>query len=175
MAHVAVWRIPFWFMREFMREMFRWGSASVAASFGVAEKEDAYVYKAKLTLPEQVDADHAKAALANGELTLVLPKAAAVTPAPDAKLRLPEPVDAEQVKAALDNGQPALVVPKAAVTPAPVPAPAKKRRTTEAVLDHQRVSLGAERVAHHVAAEADILWGQPPRGGWVDRRGTRLG
>ena len=125
MARVAVWD-PFWFMRE----MFRWGSASVAASFGVAEKEDAYVYKAKLTLPEQVDAEHAKAALDNGELTLVLPKAAAVAPAPDAKLRLPEPVDAEQVKAALDNGEPTPVAPKAAVTPAPVPAPAKKRRTT---------------------------------------------
>lgn len=125
MAHVAVWD-PFWFMRE----MFRWGSASAAASFDVAEKEDSYVYKAKLTLPDRVDAEHVKAALANGELTLVLPKAAAVKPAPDAKLTLPEQVDADQVKAALANGQPTLVVPKAAVTPAPVPAPAKKRRPT---------------------------------------------
>ena len=85
MARGAVWD-PFWFMRE----MFRWGSASAAAIFAVAE--DSYVYKAKLTLPDRVDAEH--------------------------------------VKAALDNGEPTPVVPKAAVTPAPVPAPAKKRRTT---------------------------------------------
>ena len=100
MAHFAVWD-PFWFMRE----MFRWASASAAASFDVAEKEDAYVYKAKLTLPAQVDADHVKAALDNGELTLVLPKVAAVTPAPDVKLTLPDQVDANHVKAALDNGR----------------------------------------------------------------------
>jgi len=123
MARGAVWD-PFWFMRE----MFRWGSASAAAIFAVAE--DSYVYKAKLTLPDRVDAEHVKAALDNGELTVVVPKAAAVTPAPEAKLTLPDRVDAEQVKAALDNGEPTPVVPKAAVTPAPVPAPAKKRRTT---------------------------------------------
>jgi hypothetical protein len=126
MAHVAVWD-PFWFMRE----MFRWASASAAASFHVAEKADSYVYKAKLTLPDRVDAEHVKAALDNGELTLVVPKAAAITPAPDAQLTLPDQVDADQVKAALDNGESTPVVPKAAVTPAPVPAPAKKRRTTE--------------------------------------------
>ena len=125
MAHVAVWD-PFWFMRE----MFRWASASAAASFGVAAKEDSYVYKAKLTLPDRVDAEHVKAALDNGELTLVVPKAAAITPAPDAQLTLSDQVDADQVKAALDNGEATPVVPKAAVTPAPVPAPAKKRRTT---------------------------------------------
>ena len=115
MAHVAVWD-PFWFMRE----MFRWASASAAASFGVAEKEDSYVYKAKLTLPDRVDAEHVKAALDNGELTLVVPKAAATTPAPEAQLTLPAQVD----------GEPTPVVPEAAVTPAPVHAPAKKRRTT---------------------------------------------
>jgi hypothetical protein len=126
MAHVPVWD-PFWFMRE----MFRWASASVAASFAVAKKVDSYVYKAKLTLPDRVDAEHVKAALDNRELTLVVPKAAAVTLAPEAKLTLPDPVDADQVQAAPDNGEPTPVVPKAAVTPAPVPAPAKKRRTAE--------------------------------------------
>jgi hypothetical protein len=65
-----------------------------------------------------------------GELAFVVPKAAAVTPAPEAKLTLPDQVDADQVKAAPDNGEPTPAVPKAAVTPAPVPAPAKKRRTT---------------------------------------------
>ena len=125
MARVAVWD-PFWFMRE----MFRWGSATAAASFAVAEKADSYVYKAKLTLPDRVDAEHVKAALDNGELTLVVPKAAAITPAPEAQLTLPDQVDADQVKAALDNGEATPVVPKAAVTPAPVPAPGRTRRTT---------------------------------------------
>jgi len=77
MAHVAVWD-PFWFMRE----MFRWGSSRAVPAFDVAETEDAYVYKAKLTLPDRVDTGHVKAELDNGELTLVVPKAAAVTPAP---------------------------------------------------------------------------------------------
>jgi Hsp20/alpha crystallin family len=77
MAHVAVWD-PFWFMRE----MLRWGSSSPAATFDVEETKDAYVYKAKLALPDQADAHHVKAALDNGQLTLVVPKAAAATPAP---------------------------------------------------------------------------------------------
>jgi len=124
-GRVAVWD-PFWFIRE----MFRWGSASAAAIFDVAATQNSYVYKAKLTLPDRVDAEHVTAALDNGELTLVVPKAAAVTPVPEAKLTLPDQVDAAQVTAALDNGEPTPVVPKAAVTPAPVPAPAKKRRTT---------------------------------------------
>ena len=77
MAHVAVWD-PFWFMRE----MFRWGSSSIAPAFDVAETKDAYVYKAKLTLPGQVDAGHLKAELDNGQLTLVVPKVASLAPAP---------------------------------------------------------------------------------------------
>jgi hypothetical protein len=78
MAHVAVWD-PFWFMRE----MFRWGSSSQASGFDVKETDDAYVYKAKLALPDRADAVHVKAELDNGELTLVVPKAAAAMPQPD--------------------------------------------------------------------------------------------
>ena len=77
MAHVAV-RDPFWFMRA----MFRWGSSSIAPAFDVAETKDAYVYKATLTLPGQVDAGHLKAELDNGQLTLVVPKVASLAPAP---------------------------------------------------------------------------------------------
>jgi hypothetical protein len=85
MAQVAFWD-PFWFMRE----MFRWGSSSAATAFDVAETKDAYVYKAKLALPAQVDAGHLKAELDNGQLTLVVPKALTVAPAsapPTAKAR----------------------------------------------------------------------------------------
>jgi len=70
MANAAVWD-PFWFMRE----MLRWGSSSPASGFDVEETKDAYVCKAKLALPDQADAHHVKAALDNGELTLVVPKA----------------------------------------------------------------------------------------------------
>jgi HSP20 family molecular chaperone IbpA len=79
MAHVAVWD-PFWFMRE----MFRWGSSSQAPAFDVEETPEAYVYKAKLALPDRADAGHVKAELDNGELKLVVPKAAEATrpPAP---------------------------------------------------------------------------------------------
>jgi hypothetical protein len=78
MTHAAVWD-PFWFMRE----VWRWGTSDRPAPvFAVEERDDAFVYKAKLALPEQADAEHVKAELGNGELTLVVPKAAAATPAP---------------------------------------------------------------------------------------------
>lgn len=73
----ALWD-PFWFIHE----MFGWGRSGGAPSFDVKETDDAYVYnvKVKLTLPDQADVAHMKAELDNGELTLVVPKAAAATP-----------------------------------------------------------------------------------------------
>ena len=91
---------PFWFMNE----MLGWGrsvdepvvAASVdepvaaaketdgVPSFDVTETDGAYVckVKVKLTLPDQADVARVKAGLDNGELTLVVPKAAAATPEP---------------------------------------------------------------------------------------------
>lgn len=87
----------------FMHEMFGWGRSidepvfaakqadepalpakqtAGAPSFDVTETDGAYVCKFKLTLPDQADVPHAKAELDNGELTLVVPKAAAATPEP---------------------------------------------------------------------------------------------
>ena len=87
----------------FMHEMFSWGRSvdepafdakpadkpalpaqqTVGAPlFDVTETDGAYVCKFKLTLPDQADVPHAKAELDNGELTLVVPKAAAATPEP---------------------------------------------------------------------------------------------
>ena len=75
---------PFWFMRA----MFSWGRPADAPSFDVKETDDTYVCRvnARLMLPEQADATHVKAELKDGELTLVVPKAAATEPEPD-----PEP------------------------------------------------------------------------------------
>ena len=71
---------PFWFMRA----MFSWGRPADAASFDVKETDDTYVCRVnvKLTLPEQADTAHVMAELNDGELTLRVPKAAAVKPAP---------------------------------------------------------------------------------------------
>jgi Hsp20/alpha crystallin family protein len=75
----AMWD-PFWFMRE----MLGWGGPAGAPSFEIKETKDAYVCKldAKLSLPEQADAAHVKAELHDGELTLVVPKAAAAARQP---------------------------------------------------------------------------------------------
>jgi len=76
----AMWD-PFWFMRA----MFGWARAAGSTLFDVKEKDDTYVctLKVKLTLPDQADASHVKAELNDGELTLVVPKAEAVTPEPE--------------------------------------------------------------------------------------------
>jgi hypothetical protein len=70
----ALWD-PFWFMRE----MFGWGRFAGAPSFDVKETDDSYNCKVnvKLMLPPQADV---KAELDGGELTLVVPKAAAIMP-----------------------------------------------------------------------------------------------
>ena len=75
----AMWD-PFWLMRE----MFGWGRRADRPSFDVQETEDSYVCKVnvKLTLPDQADAAHMKAELEDGELTLVVPKVAALLPEP---------------------------------------------------------------------------------------------
>lgn len=67
----ALWD-PFWFMRE----MFNWGRFPGVPSFDVQETHDAFVYKVKLTLPQQADVARVRAKIQDGELTLVLPKAA---------------------------------------------------------------------------------------------------
>jgi hypothetical protein len=63
----------------FMQEMFGWGRSGEGPLFEVKETDDTYICKVKvnLTLPDQADVAHAKAELENGELTLVVPKAAA--------------------------------------------------------------------------------------------------
>jgi hypothetical protein len=65
----------------FMQEMFGWGRSGEGPLFEVKETDDNFVCKVKvnLTLPDQADVAHAKAELENGELTLVVPKAAATT------------------------------------------------------------------------------------------------
>lgn len=72
---------PFWLMDE----MFGW----THPVFDVKETDDAYLYKlrVKLTLPGQVDVAHVKAEIDNGQLTLVVPKEAAATSAPERKPR----------------------------------------------------------------------------------------
>jgi len=76
-------RDPFWFMRQ----MFGWGRSveapslepkktEGAPSFDVKETDGAYVCKLKLTLPDMADVAHLKARLYQGELTIVVPKAA---------------------------------------------------------------------------------------------------
>jgi len=115
-AFNAMWD-PFWFMRE----VFGWGRSSHAPSFDVKEKDipsfdvkeadDTYVckVKVKLTLPEQADVAHAKAELENGELTLVVPKAAAAKPelvAPKAAAAKPEPASPpRKTRRATGNGR----------------------------------------------------------------------
>ena len=76
----------------FMQAMFGWGRSATEPSFEVKETDDTYVCKVKvqLTLPNQADMAHAKAELDRGELTLVVPKAAAAereTASPPRKTR----------------------------------------------------------------------------------------
>ncbi len=85
---LAVWD-PFWFMHElfgFGRSVdapsFKAKETDRAPSLDVKETDGAYVCKFKLTLPVQADVAHAKAELVDGELTLVVPKAAAAPPEP---------------------------------------------------------------------------------------------
>src|SRR5690349_1427727 len=68
----------------FMQAMFGWGGSASGPLFEVKETDGTYVCKVKvqLTLPEQADLTHAKAELDRGELTLVVPKLAAVAPEP---------------------------------------------------------------------------------------------
>ena len=84
----AMWD-PFWLMRE----VFGWGRSADKPLFDVKETADGYVCKVnvKLTLPDQADAAHMKAQLQNGELTLVVPKAATLLPAPATESLSPPP------------------------------------------------------------------------------------
>jgi hypothetical protein len=80
----AMWD-PFWFMHQVLG----WGRSTDAPTFDVEETDDTYVCKAKvkLALPDRADVAHAKAELDNGELTLVVPKAAAAKPEPVSRPR----------------------------------------------------------------------------------------
>jgi hypothetical protein len=86
----AMWD-PFWLMRQ----MFGWGRSAETPSFEVKETNEGYVCKVnvKLALPDQADAAHVKAELEDGQLTLVVPKAAAPTPEP-----APQPVPPPSTK-----------------------------------------------------------------------------
>lgn len=66
----------------FMQEMFGWGRAGDRRLVEVKETDDSYVCKmnVQLALPGRADVAHAKAELDKGELTLVVPKAAAAGP-----------------------------------------------------------------------------------------------
>lgn len=88
----AMWD-PFWLMRE----MFGWGRSADRPSFEVLETDDGYVCKVnvKLALPAQADAAHMKAELDDGQLTLVVPKAAALLPEPAAASASPPPPSKE--------------------------------------------------------------------------------
>jgi len=68
----------------FMQAMFGWDRPRARHLFEVKETGDKYVCKLKvqLSLPDQADLAHARATLDNGELTLVVPKAAEATPEP---------------------------------------------------------------------------------------------
>lgn len=74
----TVWD-PFWFVRQVLG----WGRSGDAPSFDVTETDDTFVCKVKLALPDRADVANAKAKLDNGELTLVVPKAAAAAPEPE--------------------------------------------------------------------------------------------
>ena len=67
----------FWDPFGFVQQMFGWGRSVEGPLFEFKETDDTYVCKVKLTLPDQADVAHAKAELDKGELTLVVPKAAA--------------------------------------------------------------------------------------------------
>lgn len=144
----AVWD-PFWFMHA----MLRWGRSGEAPAVDVKETDDAYVYKVKLRLPSQADVARVKAELDNGELTLVVPKAAAATPVPEAAVAAPGPEaavaapDPEAAVAApgpeaavampgpeatpLPEAEAAAPEPEAAAAaPEPVSPPPRPRRTT---------------------------------------------
>ena len=73
----ALWD-PFWFMHE----MFGWGRSGDAPLFDVQETDDAYIYRVKLTVPDQADVARVRAELANGQLMLTVPKAVADAPEP---------------------------------------------------------------------------------------------
>jgi hypothetical protein len=92
----ALWD-PFWLMRE----MFGWALSVDAPAVdaketdapaveakettgapSLKETDGAYVCKFKLTLPDQADVARVTAELDNGELTIIVPKAAAATPEP---------------------------------------------------------------------------------------------
>ena len=64
--------------------MFGWGRSAERPSFEVRETDEGYVCKVnvKLALPAQADAAHMKAELDDGELTLLVPKTAALLPQP---------------------------------------------------------------------------------------------
>ncbi len=76
----ALWD-PFWFIREMFGLVLSIDAPAVDAkeTTGVPslkETDSAYVCKFKLTLPDQADVARVKAELDNGELTIIVPKAA---------------------------------------------------------------------------------------------------
>ena len=68
----------------FVQAMFGWLRPGSTPLFEVKETDDTYVCKVnvQLTLPDQADVARAKAELDKGELTFVVPKAAAAPPEP---------------------------------------------------------------------------------------------
>jgi hypothetical protein len=101
----------------FMQDMFGWGRSGAGPLFEVKETEDTYVCKVKvnLTLPDQADVAHAKAELENGQLTLVVPKAAAM-------------LEAASPPTAAAGQEPEPPPQTTAATPEPAPPPRRARR-----------------------------------------------
>jgi hypothetical protein len=117
---------PFGFM-----QMFGWGRSGEGPLFEVRETDDTYVCKVKvnLTLPGQADVAHAKAELSNGQLTLVVPKAAAAMREPESSTEpsagAPQPESASQTRA---GGAERESPPQSAAAPEAESPPRRTRR-----------------------------------------------
>ena len=109
----------------FMQEMFGWGRSVDGPLFEVKETDDTYVCKVKvnLTLPDQADVTHAKAELENGQLTLVVPKAAAMLATQTPAQSEPSPESSPQTEPS-----PEFAPQSSAAAPEPAPSPRRTRR-----------------------------------------------
>jgi hypothetical protein len=109
----------------FMQEMFGWGRSVDGPLFEVKETDDTYVctVKVNLKLPDQADVTHAKAELENGQLTLVVPKAAAMLATQSPAQSEPSPESFPQ-----SEPSPESAPQSSSAAPEPEPSPRRTRR-----------------------------------------------
>jgi hypothetical protein len=109
----------------FMQEMFGWGRSVDGPLFEVKETDDTYVctVKVNLTLPDQADVTHAKAELENGQLTLVVPKAAAMLATQSPAQSEPSPESSPQTEPSPESAP-----QSSSAAPEPEPSPRRTRR-----------------------------------------------